>query len=84
MPGVFGAFYYRSANPKTLSLLADFIAVPAEGLTREFGEGASAEEVCARTLRALKALGVRRFYISNLPLVGTARTLSRIRDLAGV
>jgi len=84
MPGVFGVFYYRSANPKTLSLLADFIAVPAEGLTREFDEGAPPEEVCARTLRALKTLGVRRFYISNLPLVGTARTLARIRALAGV
>ncbi|HOC17666.1 MAG TPA: hypothetical protein PKK95_05325 [Vicinamibacterales bacterium] len=84
MPGVFGVFYYRSANPKTLSLLADFISVPAEGLTREFDEGAPPEEVCARTLRALKALGVRRFYISNLPLVGTARTLARIRGLAGV
>jgi len=58
--------------------------VPAEGLTREFDEGAPPEEVCALTLRALKTLGVRRFYISNLPLVGTARTLARIRALAGV
>ncbi len=84
MPGIFGVFYYRSANPKTLSLLADFITVPAGELTREFAEGTPAEEVCARTLRALKALGVRRFYISNLPLVGTARTLARIRGLAGI
>ncbi len=84
MPGVFGVFYYRSANPRTLALLADFIPVPAEGLTREFGEGASAEEVCARTVRALAAIGVRRFYISNLPLVGTSRALARIRDLAGI
>jgi hypothetical protein len=84
MPGVFGIFYYRSANPRTLALLSDFISVPAEGLTRDFGEGARPEEVCARTLRALRALGVRRFYISNLPLIGTARTLARIRDLAGI
>ncbi len=84
MPGVFGVFYYRSANPRTLAQLADFISVPAEGLTREFAEGAPAEEVCARTIRALAALGVRRFYVSNLPLIGTARTLARIRELAGV
>lgn len=84
MPGVFGVFYYRSANPRTLAQLADFISVPAEGLTREFGEGAPAEEVCARTIRALAAIGVRRFYISNLPLVGTSRTLARIRERAGV
>jgi 5,10-methylenetetrahydrofolate reductase len=84
MPGVFGVFYYRSANPRTLALLADFIAVPAEGLVREFGEGATAEEVCARTIQAIASLGVRRFYVSNLPLAGTARTLARIRTLAGL
>ena len=84
MPGIFGVFYYRSATPRTLALLADFIAVPVEGLTREYAGGAPPEEVCARTVRALMALGVRRFYISNLPLVGTTRTLARIRDLAGI
>jgi 5,10-methylenetetrahydrofolate reductase len=84
LPGVYGVFYYRSANPKTLSLLADFMTVPAEGLAREFGDGVPPEEVCARTVRALLGLGVHRFYISNLPLVGTARILGRIRELAGI
>lgn len=78
LPGVFGVFYYRSANPRTLALLKDFIPVPVEGLTREFGEGASAEEVCARTIRAMVAIGARRFYVSNLPLRGTSRVLARI------
>src|SRR5688500_14632009 len=36
LPGLFGVFYYRSANPKTLAALSGFLPVPAEGLTREF------------------------------------------------
>jgi hypothetical protein len=80
MPGVFGVFYYRSANPRTLNLLKDFIPVPVDGLVREFGEGASAEEVCARTILAMVGLGARRFYVSNLPLRGTSQTLGRIMD----
>jgi len=84
MPGVFGVFYYRSANPRTLSLLSDFISVPAEGLTREFASGARPEDVCARTIRALMNVGACRFYISNLPLIGTARTLAIVKDKAGI
>ena len=72
LPGLFGVFYYRSANPRTLDALKGFLPVPAEGLTREFGEGASAEDVCARTIRALMDVGARHFYISNLP-VGRAQ-----------
>jgi 5,10-methylenetetrahydrofolate reductase len=77
-PGVFGVFYYRSARPQTLSVLQEFIPVPAEALVREFAEGASPEEVCARTIRAMTALGARRFYVSNLPLRRTQETLGRI------
>jgi hypothetical protein len=78
LPGVFGVFYYRSANPRTLALLKDFIPVPADGLVREFGGGASPDDVCARTIRAMIGLGARRFYVSNLPLRGTSATLARI------
>jgi hypothetical protein len=81
IPGVFGVFYYRSANPRTLALLSEFIPVPVEALSREFGAGASADEVCARTIRALMATGARRFYVSNLPLRGTSQTLARVLDL---
>ena len=83
LPGLFGVFYYRSANRRTLDSLKDFLPVPAERLTKEFGEGASAEEICARTLRVLRAAGVRHFYISNLPLGGAAVTIKRILSLAG-
>ncbi len=74
LPGVFGVFYYRSANPKTLRGLQSFLPVPIEGLTREFSAGDSAEDVCARTIRTLRAAGVKHFYISNLP-VGRAQTV---------
>jgi 5,10-methylenetetrahydrofolate reductase len=67
LPGLFGVFFYRSANRATLEALRDFLPVPIEGLTREFGEGATPEEVCARTIRSLMAAGVKHFYISNLP-----------------
>ena len=31
LPGVFGVFYYRSANPKTLQTLRQFLPVPVDG-----------------------------------------------------
>jgi hypothetical protein len=78
MPGLFGVFYYRSANPKTLKALGSFLPVPAEELTREFAAGATADEVCARSIRALTDAGARHFYISNLPIGRAAATLERV------
>ena len=84
LPGVFGVFFYRSANPRTLATLSSFLPVPVAELTREFGEGASPEQVCARSLRVLHDAGVRRFYISNLPVNRAAATLDTIVRLAGL
>jgi len=78
LPGVFGVFYYRSANLKTLQALDGFLPVPIEGLTREFAEGASPEDVCARTIHALAQAGARHFYISNLPIRRAQRVLADI------
>ena len=78
LPGLFGVFYYRSANPKTLAALKGFLPVPIEELTREFAEGSTSEEICARSIRTLTDAGVRHFYISNLPLGRAAMTLHRI------
>lgn len=83
-PGVFGVFYYRSANARTLETLSRFLPVPLEGLTQEFAAGATAVEVCARTIRALQGLGVRHFYVSNLPATRTAATLAAILESAGI
>jgi 5,10-methylenetetrahydrofolate reductase len=80
LPGVFGVFFYRSANRRTLDALKDFLPVPADGLTREFNAGATAVEICGRTIRALLDRGVRRFYISNLPVGRAPATLAAVLD----
>jgi hypothetical protein len=81
LPGIFGVFYYRSANPKTLSVLQQFLTVPAEALTAEFDAGDSAEAICARSIRELRKAGARHLYLSNLPIQGTRQTLERILSL---
>ncbi len=83
VPGMFGVFYYRSANPKTLSVLSRFLPVPVEPLAAEFAAGATAVDVCARTLRAMMDIGVRHFYISNLPLMSASTTLNAILERVG-
>jgi 5,10-methylenetetrahydrofolate reductase len=77
-PGVFGVFFYRSARPETLSKLSEFFPVPAEPLTREFDSGVDAEEVCARSIRALRDAGAARIYVSNL---GLRRPEARLRSI---
>ena len=80
VPGMFGVFYYRSANSKTLRLLSQFLPVPVEALEAEFAAGATPIDVCARTIRAMMNVGVRHFYISNLPLLGASTTLAAILE----
>ena len=66
VPGIFGVFYYWSANAGTLGQLGEFFPVPAEELAREFEAGATPEEVLGKTLNALRAVGADKVYISNL------------------
>ena len=81
LPGVFGVFYYRSANLRTLETLRQFLPVPGDQLTKEFADGATPDEVCANTIRALRAIGAKHVYVSNLP-IGRARTvLARVMAL---
>jgi 5,10-methylenetetrahydrofolate reductase len=84
LPGMFGVFFYRSANARTLAALKGFLPVPAEELTREFAAGSTAEEVCARTLRALVGAGARHFYVSNLPIGRAPSTLAAILEMADI
>lgn len=79
LPGLFGVFLYRSAHARTLEMLRRFFPVPRDELTREFREEClSAEDICARSLYALLRLGLRHFYISNLPSAGAQAVLERI------
>jgi hypothetical protein len=83
-PGMFGVFFYRSAKPKTLAALNEFLPVPVEALTREFDGGATPVDVCARTVRTLLDAGAKHFYVSNLPLGRTSDTLREIMARAGI
>ena len=80
-PGVFGVFLYRSANPGTLGKLADFFPVPAAELTREFEAGMRPEEICAKTVRALRDVGADKVYLSNLGFKGVESQYRRIVQL---
>lgn len=77
-PGVFGVFFYRSANPKTLAMLREFLPVPVDGLRDDFDRGLSAVDVCALSIRTLVRAGARRFYVSNLPISRASQTLAAI------
>lgn len=81
IPVVYGVFYYRSANPKTLSILSEFFPVPVEEITAEFEAGATAEEICARTIRELREVGAEKVYVSNLGERAAGRRLSRVLEL---
>ncbi len=81
LPGMFGVFYYRSANARTLETLREFLPVPVEALRAEFGAGATPDAVCARSIRELTASGARHFYVSNLPIGRAASTLERVLKL---
>jgi hypothetical protein len=80
-PGVFGVFLYRSANPATLTRLADFFPVPAAELTREFEAGLTPEEICARTVRALREVGADKVYLSNLGFEQVETRYRRVLEL---
>jgi len=82
LPGIYGVFFYRSANRKTLDVLRQFLPVPVDALAQEFASGVTAEQVAARTIRLLWKLGARHCYVSNLPLGRARRTMERIVELA--
>jgi 5,10-methylenetetrahydrofolate reductase len=83
-PGVFGVFFYRSANPRTFDLLRGFLPVPADALAREFAAGDRPVDICARTIRTLMDVGARHFYISNLPGGRAQQVLASVMERVGV
>jgi hypothetical protein len=80
LPVVFGVFFYRSANPATLETLGGFFPVPAREITRDFESGLGSEEICARTIRELRAAGADKIYVSNLGNRGAMARLGRILE----
>jgi hypothetical protein len=84
LPGMYGVFYYRSANRRTLETLHEFLPVPIDELTAEFASGATPDDVCARTISALMAAGAKHFYISNLPVARAQAVLERVMSRVAV
>jgi hypothetical protein len=84
LPGVFGVFHYRSANPRTLARLSDFLPVPHEGLRQAFAEdGIRALDVTARTIEALRARGIEKVYVSNLTMTEAPSALRALEHSLG-
>ena len=81
LPGVFGIFYYRSAHPDTLRRLGKFFPVPSRAVAEAFDRGVPPEELCARSLRALREVGVRHVYLSNLHVRTAASTVEAVLRL---
>ena len=82
LPVVYGVFHYHSANPRTLDYLGRYFPVPACEIGREFEAGSTGEEICLRSIRALRAIGADKVYVSNLRSGDVARRLGRM--VAGV
>ena len=82
IPGMFGVFYYRSGNQRTLNLLSKFLPVPRTQLIKEFSSGLTAEQICARSIHRLRRIGIKHFYISNLPVDQAPSLLNTILTLA--
>jgi len=80
IPGIFGVFYYRSANAKTFEMLSRFLPVPVDGLKRDFDAKVSPDEICALSVHALLQRGLKNVYISNLPVAGATQKLRRIES----
>lgn len=80
IPGMFGVFLYRSPNRAVLERLSEYFPVPVEAVLREFGEGASAEEICARTVVALRRAGARHVFLSNLGERGAPERYRRVLE----
>jgi len=83
LPVVYGVFHYHSANPRTLDYLGRYFPVPAREIAGEFASGASAEDVCVRSIRELRTIGADKVYVSNLRSGDAAGRLARIVAGAG-
>lgn len=78
LPAAWGVFYYRNGRRDSLRRLAEHFDVPVEGIARDFEGGASAEEVCARSIVALRRAGAENVYVCNLGARAASRRLDWI------
>jgi 5,10-methylenetetrahydrofolate reductase len=79
LPAAWGVFYYRSGRRESLERLSAHFDVPVEAIAREFEAGATPEEVCARSIIALREAGAANVYLCNLGARKASRRLDAIR-----
>jgi hypothetical protein len=80
LPAAWGVFYYRSGRRASLEGLSAHFDVPVDAIAGEFEAGATPEEVCARSIVALRKAGARNVYLCNLGTRQTGRRLEAILE----
>lgn len=80
LPAAWGVFYYRSGRRGSLERLAMHFDVPVDSLVGEFERGATPEQVCARSIVALRDAGAENVYVCNLGARQASRRLDAIRE----
>jgi 5,10-methylenetetrahydrofolate reductase len=83
VPIAYGVFYYRNGQHGVLENLARYFTVPVEEIEREFEEGATPAEICARSILALRRAGIENVYICNLGSRKAAHRLSSVLAALG-
>jgi hypothetical protein len=78
LPAAWGVFYYRGGRRASLERLSAHFDVPVEAIARDFEAGATPEEVCARSIIALREAGARNVYVCNLGARQAGRRLDAI------
>ncbi len=66
LPTAYGVFFYRNGRREALRRLSKFFPVPVEEVAREFDAGVTPEEHCARSILALRHVGISNVYVCNL------------------
>ncbi|MFV1986857.1 MAG: hypothetical protein ACC682_06230 [Gemmatimonadota bacterium] len=78
LPTAYGVFFYRNGLRETLRRLSSFFPVPVEAVAREFDEGVTPEEHCARSILALRNVGVSNTYVCNLGARSAGKRFEKI------
>jgi len=80
LPHAFGVFFYRNGRRDTLERLSGYFPVPVDAVEAEFGRGITPEEHCARSVVALRGLGIENVYLCNLGARRAALRYGRVLE----
>jgi len=83
VPMAYGVFYYRNGQRRVLENLARYFTVPVGEIEREFEDGATPAEICARSILELRRAGIENVYVCNLGSRNAAQRLSSVLAALG-